>query len=224
MIERVTEMPYSEAMNKEMFAPLGMTKTFVEADAKHLDDLALGYGYVDGAYVPQPYEVYVTLPASSIDATPADMGRLLEALTGGGANAQGRLFEPETNKAILAPQYRPHAEFLGTTHGLRESYSGRDQPEKPLRTVGHGGDMLGFNADLTLIPELNVGIFVVTNRNGEAGGGHVRIGRPVLQAVLEALHDGTARQAIELPAPAEDLDLSDYTGNYRWTKPLRGSF
>ncbi len=123
IIEKVTGQPYATAMRKEMFEPLGMSRSFVEADEKHLKDLALGYGFVGDRYVSQPYEVYVTTPASSVDATPADMGRLLEALTGDGANTNGRFLSPQTARTVLAPQFRPHPEFLGLSHGLRESYA-----------------------------------------------------------------------------------------------------
>ncbi len=51
---------------------------------------------------------HATTPTSSVDSTPADMGRLLEALTGGGANSHGGLFGQATCEAVLSPQYRPH--------------------------------------------------------------------------------------------------------------------
>ncbi len=108
VLERVTGKPYAEAMRREMFQPLGMANSFVEVDADHADDLALGYGWVNGRFEAQPYEIYTTTPASSIDATPADMGRLLEALTGDGAAFVARhrgafLDFHKTERARLTP-------------------------------------------------------------------------------------------------------------------------
>jgi len=216
VLERVTGVPYPEAMRREMFEPLGITQSFVEAPAAVVGDLAVGYGWVDDAYVPQPYEVYVTLPASSIDATPADMGRLLEALTGDGANEHGRLFSVERSRAVVRPQFRPHPEFLGRTHGLEETEARRNGEPVPVRTVGHGGDMLGFSADLILLPEYDVGIFVVANRNGEAGGGGVRVGRPVREAAISTLYEGPTLAPIPVPERVTDADLSDFTGTYNY--------
>ncbi len=121
ILEDVTGLSFKEAMHTELFAPLGMSSTSVEVESRNLDRLAKGHGYIDGQYRTMPYEVYLTPPASSIDATPGDMGHLLEAVTNNGRNEYGQLFTPETMRRVIAPQFRPHPEFVGMTHGLWES-------------------------------------------------------------------------------------------------------
>ena len=216
VLQKATGLPYAEAMRRELFAPLGMRDSFVEADPASLARLALGYGFADGAYVPQPYEVYVTTPASSIDATPADMGRLLEALTSDGANGHGRLFGQPTLQAVLAPQFRPQPRCPGVTHGFFEgqfnSVAGQSRP----RTIGHGGNMLGFSSLLTIAPEAQLGIFVTVNRDTEAGGGSLRIDRHITDLILEQLaasprNPGPALQVAEAPG-----DYRAYSGNYHF--------
>lgn len=217
IIERVTGLPYADAMKQEMFTPLGMMRTSVEAAPQNLPDLAKGHGYVDSEYVTMPYEVYVTPPASSIDATAADIGRLLEALTGGGANAAGRLFSEETSRAVLDPQYRPHPEFAGMTHGLWESLQlGRGADAIPVRTLWHGGDMWGFNSQMEIVPEYNLAIFVAANRNSEGGGPVVKIARPVMRAIMGVLDPDRAAEAAEVPPRDPNMDLSGYVGDYYW--------
>ncbi len=217
IIERVTGLPYPKAMKKEMFAPLGMTRTSVEVEPEHAKDLAKGHGYVDEQYVQTSYEVYVTPPASSIDATATDMGRLLEALTGQGANEHGRLFSSSAAQAVLDPQYRPHPDFAGITHGLWESFGiGRGADAIPVRTLGHGGDMWGFNGTMEIIPEYNLGFYVVANRNSEGGGSVVKIGRPVMRAIMAVLAPGRVASPIELPKLDTTKYLNAYQGNYYW--------
>ncbi len=210
IIESRTGKAYADAMKVEMFAPLGMKNTFVEADSEHLPDLATGYEMHDGRNMPQPYEVYVTTPASSIDSTAADMGRLLEALTGKGANEHGRLFSSGTARAVLAPQFRPHPEFSGVTHGLHESFNASGQFAKPVRTVDHGGTMLGFQSQMAIIPQYNVGVFVVTNQSG----GRNPLGAAVMRAVVESLPDVPKRRAIAVPERDLERDLSEFVGDY----------
>ena len=193
VLEQVTSLTFPMAMHQELFEPLGMNNSFVEADPDHINNLAIGYGWNNEAYVPQPYEIYVTTPASSIDATPADMGRLLEALTGEGKNSHGRLFSKEASRAVLSPQFRPHPRFTGITHGLWESPSVNPPDGPEVFSVGHGGSMLGFFTMMEIFTEMNVGVFVATNRNWEAGGGSVNLGQLINQAILEALYDTPPR-------------------------------
>lgn len=218
ILERVTGLPFDQAMQQEMFAPLGMALSSVEVRQEHEALLASGHSYVDDAYETTPYEIYMTTPASSIDATVADMGRLLEALTGDGSNAHGRLLSEQMQQSILQSLYRPRDGFAGMSHGLWESLSeGRGEGSVPIRTLGHGGDMWGFNGSMTLIPELDLAFYVVANRNGEGGGPRVKIGGPVMQAILATLAPERVAQPIALPSIDADADLSEYEGSYFWS-------
>lgn len=214
VLARATALSYADAMRQELFEPLGMTSSFVEADDAHLPDLAVGYGWRDSAYIAQPYEVYMTTPASSIDATPADMARLIEAITGGGANANGRLYSEATATAVLSPQYRPHPKFTGITHGFWESPS-FDPPDGPaVHSIGHGGSMLGYWTLLEILTEKNVGVFIVANRHPEAGGGPVNLGSRISRAVIDALYDIPPAIQVADAVSKGDRDLSPYTGDY----------
>jgi len=217
IMEKVTDHSYADMMKQEMFDEIGMTRTAVEVRPENYPNLAKGHGYIDGEFITQPYEIYLTTPASSIDSTAADMGRLLEALTGGGRNEYGRLFSEETARAVLSPHYRPHPDFAGMTHGLWESLSvGRGSDAIPIRTIGHGGDMWGFNGSMEIIPEFNLGFYVVANRNGEGGGPRVSIGRTVMLAILSVLTPDRKAEPATVPAIDSSIDLSEYAGDYFW--------
>lgn len=217
ILEQMTGKPYDQAMDELVFDPLGMSRTSVEVEPEHVPSLAKGHGYVDGKYQTTPYEIYLTPPASSIDATVADMGRFLEALTSGGANQHGRLFSPEMTDTILSAHYRPHPEFSGMSHGLWEAFGvGVGEDAIPVRTLGHGGDMWGYNAHLEIIPEFNVAIFAAANRNAEGGGPRVKIGRTVMLALLEVLAPSRKAKPLDVPIADPEQDLSAYTGDYFW--------
>lgn len=214
VVARATGLSYAEAMRREVFLPLGMDRTFVEADEDHVSNLAIGYGWVDGEYVAQPYELYTTTPASSIDATVADMGRLMEALTGKGANGHGRLFSEAAASAVLATQFRPHPDFVGITHGFFEFPAESRLHDQHVRSVTHGGSMLGYSSRLTLYPESNVAVFVVANRAAEAGGGRVTLGNRVPHVVAEHLVEPSRPNPPRPASAQEGLDLADYVGDY----------
>ena len=211
VIEQVTGLPYPKAMQRLLFEPLGMDATAVEVPPSQRQHLAQGYGYQGRAYTPMPYEHYVTLPASSIDATVADMGRLLEALT---SDSTARtLFSPAMRTQVLAPQFRPHPEFAGMTHGLWEGLAFGSRPDGyGVRVLGHGGSMVGTTCNLNLTPELQLGMFVVANRNPESGGGPIALWE-VFEAVFEQLGVPKA-ELYKVPKAYPKLDLEAYVGDY----------
>ena len=213
LLEKVTGKTYDQAMKELVFDPAGMSRSSVEVTPELEPDLALGYGFGDGGYAPQHYEVYLTTPASSIDATPADMGRLLEALTSDGANEHGRLLSAAAARAVGQPQFRPHPEFPGITHGFWERPLGRRADGSAGFSVEHGGGMLGFTSRLALLPELESGFFVTTNRDWEAGGGDVEITGAVGDVIVEELLGALEQAPLSRPE-GHGGDLEQYAGNY----------
>jgi len=215
IIEQVTGLPYNQAMKKELFDVIGMDRTAVEVNNAYMDDLAMGHGYNEGQYEVMPYEVYQTTPASSIDATPADMGRLLEVLTGDGSNGRGRLFSKDMMNKIRQIQYQPHPEFVGISHGLWQSnYIGNLPDAYAISTLGHGGDMLGTSGLMTTIPSMNIGLYITINRNDEGGGERVNIGRLVMPLLMEYLQIEKNAEPFELPSTVVNVDLTEYAGKY----------
>ncbi|MEL6614311.1 MAG: serine hydrolase domain-containing protein [Bacteroidota bacterium] len=216
VLGEATGLSYREAMRRELFEPLGMTRSAVEAEGDLLADLAVGYGWNGSAYVAQPYEVYMTTPASSIDATPADMARLMEALTGGGTNAHGRLYSEAMAAEVLAPQYRPHPAFSGMSHGFWESRPAVGLPDGyGTRVLGHGGTMLGYATSLTLFVDANVAVFTIANRHAEAGGPWVQVASRVNEAVAMALNGSVDARPLALePSQNHAADLDAYEGEY----------
>ena len=163
----------------------------------------------------KPYEIYLTTPASSIDSTAADMGKLLEALTSDGTNSAGRFLSANMTKAVLAGQYRPHPEFPGTTHGFHESYDASNDFTVPIRSIDHGGSMAGFRSLLTILPDYKIGVFIVTNTSRFAGGRNPLAGG-VMQALVSQLPNRPKRNPFAVPKPDTSRDLTEFEGNYRY--------
>jgi CubicO group peptidase (beta-lactamase class C family) len=164
LIERLSGESYAEYMRTRVFEPLGMRDAWVEVPETIRHRLATGYGLEDGALVPQPYEWYVTLPASSVDASAADMGRLLSALLTDGANQHGRLTSRATMSRILhETQVRYAPDMAAFSWGFWE------EQRDGYRALHHGGVMRGFSSELYIVPDLRIGFFVVYNRDPETG-------------------------------------------------------
>ncbi|MEL7263772.1 MAG: serine hydrolase domain-containing protein, partial [Planctomycetota bacterium] len=216
ILGRLHEMPYASVMQQELFEVLGMQDSAVEVIDEKRKHLAIGYGYVDGDFIARPYELYETTPASSIDATPADMGRLMEALTSDGANRSGRFLSAKMHAKVISRHFRVHPSFSGVTHGLFESWSSEDgTSDVHLRSLGHGGSMDGYRAALTLIPSERIGIFIVSNRSPDAGGGMIDF-RPLVDVVVNSIEEAPRRMPISIP-PTNGANLQQYVGDYYYS-------
>jgi len=212
LLEQLSGRSYSEHVHARIFEPLGMTRTFVEAPTEARADLARGYGWSAGQHVGQPYEWYVTLPASSIDSTVTDMALLMIALLGDGTSGagEGRLLSPEALRRVRATQYRDHPAIPGFTHGLWElERYGAGHP-----ALQHGGTMRGYSSDMTLFVRDGVGVFVACNRDGETGP-PVGLHTAVVDSVFEVLFG-----EIPMDGPLEPLvrpELAPFLGTYKST-------
>ena len=73
--------------------------------------------------------------------------------------------------------------------------------------------MLGFTSKLALLPELQAGFFVTTNRDWEAGGGDVEITGAVGEVIVEELLGALEDAPLTRPEGA-GAELEEYAGNY----------
>jgi|694.fasta_scaffold39455_3 CubicO group peptidase (beta-lactamase class C family) len=157
---------YVAQMAQRIFTPIGMHKTtfaFAEVMAganyaqPHSANLAMKL-----TTLPLQLEAVVTpaAPAGGAWSTVEDLGRYLITLLNSGIAADGRQVVSPWNLGITwQPQVPVSA---NTSYGLGwfvDNYKG-------LRLLHHGGNTLGYTADLAFLPEANVGIAVLTNAQG----------------------------------------------------------
>lgn len=154
---------YAEAMRRELFEPLGMASTSIETPSALRSRLARGYSLDGSKFVEQPYEYYASLPASSVDSTAADMARLMLWLLPDSAAPGGAPFGPSGAGRWSRISFRLHERLPGFCCGFWE----RDA--RGQRVLEHGGTMRGYSAQLWLLPEHRLGVFVAANRDTETG-------------------------------------------------------
>ncbi len=182
LLEVLSGKPYADCVRERIFEPLTMKQTYVETPAVEREHLALGYGLGPTGHQLQPYEWYVTLPASSIDSTATDMAKLMIALLGDGGGENGRVLSAAATRRVQRTQYRDHPAIPGFTHGFWEQERYGD--EHP--SIHHGGTMRGYSSEMTLFVEDGIGVFVACNRDGETGP-YVNLHLALVDSVFEVL-------------------------------------
>jgi CubicO group peptidase (beta-lactamase class C family) len=214
LVERASGQPYAQYMQRNVFDALGMNNTSVEVSDAARDQLAIGYAYLDGQHIPQKYEYYATTPASSIDATPNDMARLMIALLGDGTRAFPKL----ALRRLATPQFSNAPGIPAYTFGLWEdSVNGE-------RVLSHGGNMLEYEGQLALIPSKKIGMYVVYNHDGEAGGVHTQLRNVLWRRLSNFWLPPLPTIAAPTPLPIDTKRFAGFyaTGSYCHTCTMEG--
>jgi CubicO group peptidase (beta-lactamase class C family) len=204
MIEEVSGGTYENFLRRNIWEPLGMTRSGIDVPTTLQGDVAMGYEISGDSLVSQPWEWYHTVPASSINATVADMGRFLIAHLPPGRAAAARVLSDSALTEMHRQQVTMHQSIPGYALGFNEDHVG------DLRVLEHGGNMAGFSALMVLIPRENAGFFVVNHFEGS------RLRDDLKWLLLERLFP-SATQRRPVPTtllPVEQVQPERFAGRY----------
>lgn len=242
LIEAVSGQSWETFVQSRILDPLGMTRTtLLHSDAGGSGNVATTHALVgDSVFVTPPMLSDNTNPAGGINTGAADIAKWLIVQLDSGRLADGtRLFSARTTRELWSlvtpmrtgtppPELAPSgAQFqgYGLGFGIRD-YRGR-------KIVTHTGGLPGYVSRVTLVPELKLGIAVLTN--AEAGEAFEAITYHLLDHYFGAApHDwiggfaAQRRRADSLVSAAESqmaaardtashpsLPLARYAGTYR---------
>jgi CubicO group peptidase (beta-lactamase class C family) len=165
MVQEVSGVPFERYVEENITNPLGMeSTTAAQPPAPELRErLARGYDLEGGDPVARPYEYFDDAPAGSVCTTATDIGRFMFAHLQDGRYGDTRIMEEETAREMHERQFALHPRLDGMAYGFYE------QTINGERTIQHGGNLYQFHANLVLLPEHDVGIFVAYNSYGEGG-------------------------------------------------------
>jgi CubicO group peptidase (beta-lactamase class C family) len=246
LVEAVTGETWEHFMSTKVLPRIGMT----ESNVSHADmsgpDVATPHAEVDGVVRPiAPFTGESTNPAGGINSTAEDMAKwMIVQLDSGRVSDGSRLFTPATTRElwrIVTPltAATPPAALSWTGANFRGYALGTNVTEyRGRKMLTHTGGLPGYVSQVTMIPELRLGIAVLTNQ--ESGSAFQSITLRALDAWLGVpAHDypsilskmdqaALARaHAIEASAVAKrdsasrpSLPLAAYAGTY--TDPWYG--
>jgi CubicO group peptidase (beta-lactamase class C family) len=212
--ESVSGIYYRQHIQENVFAPLGMTRTFFLPEEVIADgDFAYGstsHWETGEPFVVEPnsYDNGWGRPAGLAFSNVLDLAQIVKFLRA----EQPDILTNQLRMAMQKPQVNMEM-FLDLIHygyGLIVEEAGFYHPTAPnfyrMRIAWHGGDVPGFSADLYYVPDLDFGFIALTN----ASYAHLDIS---FATALTTLRD--------MPAPTSIPDLSmtpadydNYSGQY----------
>lgn len=193
VIEAVSGKTWEDFVQTRILDPVGMTGSNVLHSAAAANgNVAATHAKIDGRVQPvKPFLSDNTNPAGGINSSAEDMAKwMIVQLDSGRLDDGSRLFSPKTTEELwalvtpipigkLSPELQPlRPNFNGYALGLGvRDYRGK-------KTVSHTGGLPGYVSRLTLIPELKLGVLVLTNQ--ESGGAFNAITYYILDHYLNA--------------------------------------
>jgi len=196
IIPAVTGKSWDDFVKERIFAPLGMTSTNASTAALvAAADVAMPHARADGKLVPIPQSDHDNnAPAGAINSCAADLAKWIVVQLNHGQTGKSRLFSAAESKEMWTPQtilpipdlpagapavlqaVQPNFHAYGLGWMLRD-YRGR-------KMVYHTGTLAGYVSRITMIPEQNLGVIVLTNQ--EASEAHAAVAYTVVDHYLGA--------------------------------------
>jgi CubicO group peptidase (beta-lactamase class C family) len=187
---------YDQAMQTQIFDPLGMTDTTFDFSRALAGDYASPYGYgPDGEpaalQMDFNYIAKTSRPAGGAWSSAHDMILYVQDEIDKGITPNGRRLISEDNLLIRRKPGVPIGENQHYGMGLM------DDSTWGVTVVHHGGSMGGYKTDIMLIPDAKIGAVILTN----ADAGQLLL-RPFMRRLLEVVYDGRPEAAADAAAAA----------------------
>jgi len=222
------EEAFGRALEELVFRPLGMKDSCLRQEDALQAEAALPHAInFDGGVSRLPLSMerfaYSVAPAGAAWSTAPDLARYLMLELGKGRMPEGERIVSE--EALLERRKKGVKIDDHASYGLGLMVS----DQSGLRVIHHGGNTLGFSADLFFVPERDLGVVALTNLYAAVGflgafrqkifelafGGEPKAGKTI--AMSEKLdREGVAllKQKVAVD-PASMEWVSELTGRYR---------
>ncbi|HKR09467.1 MAG TPA: serine hydrolase domain-containing protein [Gemmatimonadaceae bacterium] len=156
LIEQTSGVDLETYLRQNIWTPLGMTHTNIAVPARLSDDLAQGYELDNGTNQLASWEWYHSTPASSINSTAVDMGQFIIALLQRGRYEKTRILSEAAAVDLLRQHFTSHPQLAAFAYGFYEDFTNGEH------ILEHGGNVEGFAAELTLLPDRGIGWFIAS--------------------------------------------------------------
>lgn len=172
LVEHVTGKSWEDNVRERIFAPLGMTHSnFSVLDSQKTADFALPYKENDDEKIELiPFRDITNIgPAGAINSSVDDMAKWVAFHLGNGKAGDRQVLSATTLADLHTPQMlvgippeRPDISPASYAMGwFTDIYRGHPRVE-------HGGNIDGFSALVSFLPQDDLGMVILTNKNGTA--------------------------------------------------------
>lgn len=199
IVERVSKQTISEFAQKEIFAHLGMKKTFYVSDLeKVVSNRAYGY-YFDGKQYKQPKSLTLCVGAGGVKTTIADMSEW------------SKIFLDTTHPLSYIVDFLTTKDVLNDGSIIKQARGVFVWEYEDNTVIGHGGRDIGMRSYFICMPKEKLSIMVYTNSSHiDAQGTTFKI----LDTIID--NKETAKKTDEqITYQHSESELEKFVGNYQ---------
>jgi CubicO group peptidase (beta-lactamase class C family) len=168
IVEQATGKHYEDLIQKRILDPLGMKEsTFSRRQARATGRLAQGYGTVDGAVVPIPFnDTRYLAPTAGLYSSADEMAKWVQLQIDKGKLGNRQIISEASMDWVHAAHVVSANDGVSLGGGLVTYGQGWMQHLfRGLPTLGHSGSFNGYRTHISFIPEKKIGVVVLTNLN-----------------------------------------------------------
>ncbi len=211
IVPAVTGQSWDEFMAEQFFGPMEMSRTNTSVDDLHEDgNMAWPHQYIEGEIVTIPLRNWdVSSPAGGVNSTATDMAKWMIKQLNNGRYNNLQLISEQSLTEIQTPKIAREASSVDAPQNSY-GYGYNITDYRGFRLLSHGGATDGMNTTYMLVPEIGLGIIVMTN-------------------VFTTFREAIARTLIDHNLNSVDRDWNDiyfnaYTNRYNIARQQREEF
>ncbi|MCW3095037.1 MAG: hypothetical protein JWL77_655 [Chthonomonadaceae bacterium] len=195
IVGKVQRTAWTNVVAKRIFRPLGMSHTDTSIEVmQRADDYALGYAWnadkQEYTHLPMR-NIAVCAPAGAINSNLTDMTKWVRFMLAGGVWNGKRLVSEQNFTELTVPRITVAGDMKYGYGWFLRNWNGH-------KVVEHGGNIDGFNAEVALMPDQQLGFVMLTNVTASS------LGETALTAVWENLV-GKPVSSSQEPAPSKSV-------------------
>lgn len=226
VIEGASGMPYDEYIRQSILEPLGMMRSsfrLPDPPADLMADLASGYNVTPSGHKQYPFDYIKASPGIALLTTPENIGHFIVAQLNEGRWQDEAALLPPIIEAMQTTQFANHEKIRGFTYGFAE------WRENGRRMLFHDGNAIGHTGRLVIIPEHDIGFYLVYNIVPFGPGGAPseagRLNRRFTTAFLDEFYPDVSPPRVKPTGLVEALPpIASFAGHYRPTNYSRHTF
>lgn len=170
VINAVTGMPWNKFIESHIFKPLEMNRSVTSVnDFTDLGNVASPHKTIDGEITPIAWTNWDNMGAAGgIISSVGDMSKWMILQMNNGVNGSDTLFSPASQLDMWTPQNSFKVSANSTKNMPSKHFSGYGLgwgiwDYKGNKVISHSGGYDGMYSRVTMIPEQNLGVVVLTN-------------------------------------------------------------